>query len=36
MAQGIQPGEKPDARNIYADIIDLPHWEPGRKHKFTY
>ena len=32
MAQGIRPGEKPDARNVYADIIDLPHWEPGRKH----
>ncbi|MCR5565722.1 MAG: hypothetical protein K6F61_02635 [Clostridiales bacterium] len=32
MAQGIQPGEKPDARNVYADIIDLPHWEPGKKH----
>ena len=32
MAQGIQPGEKPNARNVYADIIDLPHWEPGRKH----
>ncbi len=32
MAQGIQPGEKPNARNVYADIIDLPHWEPGSKH----
>ena len=32
MAQGIQPGEKTNARAIYADIIDLPHWEPGKKH----
>lgn len=32
MAQGIQPGEKPNARNVYADIIDIPHWEPNRKH----
>ena len=32
MAQGIQPGEKPNAREVYADIIDLPHWEPNRKH----
>lgn len=32
MAQGIQPGEKANARNVYADIIDSPHWEPGKKH----
>ncbi len=32
MAQGIQPGEKPNAREVYADIIDIPHWEPNSKH----
>ena len=32
MAQGIKPGEKPNARTEYADIIDLPHWEPNNKH----
>ena len=32
MAQGIQPGEKPNAREVYTDIIDLPHWEPNKKH----
>ena len=32
MAQGIRPGEKPNAREIYGDIIDLPAWEPNAKH----
>ena len=32
MAQGIQPGEVFNAREIYADIIDLPHWEPSSRH----
>lgn len=32
MAQGIQPDEEPNARDVYADIIDHPHWEPNRKH----
>lgn len=33
MAQGIKPDEKPNAREVYADIIDLPHWEPNSKHR---
>lgn len=33
MAQGIRPDEKPNAREVYADIIDLPHWEPNSKHR---
>ncbi len=32
MAQGYQPGEVFNAREVYADIIDLPGWEPGPKH----
>lgn len=32
MAQGIQPGEVFNAREIYADIIDLPRWEPNSRH----
>ena len=32
MAQGNHPNEKPNAREVYADIIDIPHWEPNRKH----
>lgn len=32
MAQGISPNEKQNAQDIYGDIIDLPHWEPGSKH----
>lgn len=26
MTQGIKEGE-PNARLVYADIIDLPHWQ---------
>lgn len=26
MAQGIRPGEKQNAREVYGDIIDHPHW----------
>jgi hypothetical protein len=27
------PGSgKPDSREVYADIIDLPAWEPGPDH----
>ena len=32
MAQGIRPGEKPLGAAEYADIIDLPRWEPNSKH----
>lgn len=32
MAQGIQPGELQNAREVYADIIDLPHWNPKKSH----
>ena len=32
MAQGIRPDEKFNAREVYGDIIDLPHWEPKEKH----
>lgn len=32
MSQGNQPNNKPNAREVYADIIDIPHWEPNRKH----
>jgi len=32
MAQGIQPGEKQNAEEVYADIIGLPRWEPGSRH----
>ncbi len=32
MLQGIIPGEKPNAQNEYADIINIPHWEPNSKH----
>ncbi len=32
MAQCISPNEKQNARDIYGDILDLPHWEPGSKH----
>lgn len=33
MAQGITPNEKLNAREVYGDIIDLPHWEPNAKHR---
>ena len=32
MADGKPPDTKLNARNEYADIIDLPHWEPGSRH----
>ena len=32
MADGKLPDTKLNARNEYADIIDLPHWEPGSRH----
>ena len=32
MAQGIRPDEQFLAPVVYADIIDLPRWEPGPKH----
>ncbi len=32
MAVGIRPGEIMNAREVYADIIDLPHWEPNSRH----
>ncbi len=32
MAQGISADEKLNAREVYADIIDLSHWQPDRKH----
>lgn len=32
MPQDNKPGGKPDAREVYADIIDLPRWEPGSRH----
>ena len=32
MAQGIRPGEEQNARDVYADIIDLPGWEPNSRH----
>ena len=32
MAQGYRPDEVFNAREVYADIIDLPGWEPGPKH----
>lgn len=36
MTQGIRDNE-PDARVVYADIIDLPHWQsPTRKHMSLY
>lgn len=33
MAQGIAPNKKPNAREVYGDIIDLPHWEPNARHR---
>ncbi|MCM1269791.1 MAG: hypothetical protein NC247_04070 [Ruminococcus flavefaciens] len=36
MTQGIKNGES-DAKIVYADIIQLPHWQsPKRKHMSTY
>ena len=36
MSKGIQ-GKEPDARKVYADIIDLPHWQsPTRPHMSLY
>ena len=36
MTQGIK-GNEPDARIVYADIIDLPHWQsPTRPHMSLY
>ena len=32
MADGKLPDTKQNARNEYADIIDLPHWEPNSRH----
>ena len=32
MAQGFRPDEKFNAREVYGDIIDLPHWEPNARH----
>ena len=32
MAVGIRPDEVFNAREVYADIIDLPRWEPNSKH----
>lgn len=33
MAQGITPNEKANAREVYGDIINLPHWEPNAKRR---
>lgn len=36
MSKGIQ-GKEPDARKVYADIIDLPHWQsPTRPRMSLY
>ena len=36
MAKGIT-GKEPDPREVYADIIDLPHWQsPTRAHMSLY
>ena len=36
MAKGIT-GKEPDPREVYADIIDLPHWQsPTRPHMSLY
>ena len=35
MAKGIQPGEKMDAPIVYADIIDLPRWEPSTRPRMS-
>lgn len=36
MSKGIQ-GKEPDPRIVYADIIDLPHWQsPTRPHMSLY
>ncbi len=36
MAKGIK-GKEPDPREVYADIIDLPHWQsPTRPHMSLY
>lgn len=36
MSKGIQ-GKEPDARKVYADIIDMPHWQsPTRPHMSLY
>ena len=32
MAEGIRPDEEFKAREVYADIIDLPRWEPNDRH----
>ena len=32
MPQEKKPGGKPDAREVYAEIIDLPRWEPNSRH----
>ena len=32
MAEGIRPDEVFNAREVYADIIDLPRWEPNSRH----
>ena len=36
MSKGIQ-GKEPDTRKVYADIIDMPHWQsPSRPHMSLY
>lgn len=36
MSKGIQ-GKEPDARKVYADIIDMPHWQsPTKPHMSLY
>lgn len=36
MSKGVQ-GKEPDARKVYADIIDMPHWKsPSRPHMSLY
>ena len=36
MSKGIQ-GKEPNARKVYADIIDMPHWQsPARPHMSLY
>lgn len=36
MSKGIQ-GKEPDARKVYADIIDMPHWQsPTRPRMSLY
>lgn len=36
MSKGVQ-GKEPDARKVYAGIIDMPHWKsPSRPHMSLY